>query len=182
MLGNESAFFVDLNEGCSKHLAADKRFHASLFFEKGSAQCLEVVKNLPFQETIQRKWFIGHILFEMLLDRLLVQHAPSVAPRFYSYMRQIEEQKLADFMNHHNCTDTVRFLRNFEHFRKVGYIANYTDNNLFAYSLSRVLMRAGLPPLSFADKHILMEGVQELESGFFANRQALLYELKNVFE
>jgi hypothetical protein len=43
-------------------------------------------------------------------------------------------------------------------------------------------MRAGLPALSFADKQILMEGVQELESGFFANRQALLYELKNVFE
>jgi hypothetical protein len=64
----------------------------------------------------------------------------------------------------------------------VGYIANYPDNNLFAYSLSRVLMRAGLPALSFADKQILMEGVQELESGFFANRQALLYELKNVFE
>ena len=181
-LGNESEFFINLNEGCCKHLAADKRFHASHFFEEGSAKCLDMVKQLPFQETIHRKWFIGHILFEMLLDRLLVQHLPIVAPRFYSYMNQIEETKLADFMNSHNCIDTVRFLRNFEHFRKVGYIANYPDNNLFAYSLSRVLMRAGLPALSFADKQILMEGVQELESGFFANRQALLYELKNVFE
>jgi hypothetical protein len=178
----ENEFFMDLNEGCRKHLAADKRFHASPFFEHGSAQCLEMIKQLPFQEIIHRKWFIGHILFEMLLDRLLVQHITIVAPRFYNYMRQIEENKLADFMNHHNCSDTVRFLRNFEHFRKVGYIANYPDNNLFAYSLSRVLMRAGLPPLSFADKQILMEGVQQLESRFFANRQALLYELKNVFE
>lgn len=181
-LGIETAFFIDLNEGCSRHLAADKRFHASPFFEHGSAQCLEMVKQLPFQETIHRKWFIGHILFEMLLDRLLVQHVQTVAPRFYSFMRQIDESKLADFMNHHNCTDTARFLRNFEHFRKVGYIAKYPDNNLFAYSLSRVLMSAGLPSLSFGDKQILMEGVQELESGFFANRQALLYELKNVFE
>ena len=181
-LGNESEFFINLNEGCSKHLAADKRFHASHFFEEGSAKCLEKVKQLPFQETIHRKWFIGHILFEMLLDRLLVQHVPIVAPRFYSYMRQIEETKLADFMNSHNCIDTVRFLRNFEHFRKVGYIANYPDNNLFAFSLSRIILKAGLPALSLTDKIVLQECVWELEANRFKESQGVLFELKEVFK
>jgi hypothetical protein len=178
----DSQFNKDLNKGCAFHLAADKRFHQSAFFEHGSSYCLQKVKEIPFSQELNRKWFIGHILFEMLMDRLLVQHMPILVSRFYNNLNLIDAADLREFMNIHHCKDTQRFLRNFEHFRQAAYIANYPDNNLFAYSLSRVMMRVGLPGLNFEDKQILITGIRELEEGVFANRQALFYELKKVFE
>ncbi len=180
---NKADFKKDnLLRGCYKHLQADKRFHHSHFFEVGSKQCIEFIKKLPFTNTIERKWFIGHVLFEMLLDRLLVQHFNDVAPSFYTQLKTIDEQLLNNFLVEFNCPDIARFMKGFNHFRTAAYIANYPDNNLFAYSLSRVMKRVGLPELSFSDKVVLMEGIEEIENTMFVNRQKLFLELKNIFE
>lgn len=169
-------------KGCQKHLLADKKFHHSQFFENGSKQCIELMKNLPFTQNLHRKWFVGHVLFEMLLDRWLVQHFTVVAPSFYSHLEAVSEDNLLAFLHKFNCPEPERFLRNYAHFCNSAYLANYPDNNLFAYSLSRVLKRVGLPELSFSDKVILMEGIVEIENTLFINRQSLFLELKNIFE
>lgn len=172
----------NLLRGCKKHLIADKRFHHASFFELGSKQCIELIKKLPFTNTVERKWFIGHVLFEMLLDRLLVQHYPKVAPSFYDQLNQVDESILKNFLFEFGCIDPTRFMKGFNHFRLAAYIGNYPDNNLFAYSLSRVMKRVGLPELSFSDKVVLMEGIEEIENTMFVNRQELFLELKNIFE
>lgn len=178
MMPNEikdSPIFQSIFEGAHRHLNADKRFHGSPFFQYYAEKCTDLVKQISFFEEVNRRWFIGHILFEMLLDRLLVQHFPTVAPFFYQELRKIKNEDFIQFIKAFGAKEPERVWTGFEHFRQAGYIANYPDNNLFAYSLSRVLMRVGLPPLSFADRCLLIEGVETLERTVFANRQQVFF-------
>ncbi|OYU94749.1 MAG: hypothetical protein CFE21_13745 [Bacteroidetes bacterium B1(2017)] len=176
------AHLLDLALGCRQHYLADKVFHGSEFFTWGTHQCTEVVKQAKFETQVERRWFIGHILFELLLDRILVRHQPQVAIDFYENLRLLQANELNEFISLHEHKEKDRFLKFFEHFRKAAYIHNYPDNNLFAFSLSRIIIRAGLPELSHADKIVLQECVWQLEANQFKNAQGILIELKEVFK
>ena len=175
------AHLKDFAKGCQQHYAADKIFHSSEFFHWGTNQCTEVVKAASFESDVQRRWFIGHILFELLLDRILVRHQPKVAIDFYENLQNLDQIHLLEFISLHEHKEKDRFLRFFEHFRIASYINNYPNNNLFAYSLSRIIMKAGLPELTLTDKVVLQECVLELENSAFKNVQRILLELKEVF-
>ncbi len=172
----------DFAKGCQQHYAADKIFHASDFFHWGTHQCTQIVKSAQFESDVQRRWFIGHILFELLLDRILVRHRPKVASDFYENLLKLDHLHLEEFISLHEHKEKDRFLRFFEHFRIASYIKNYPDNNLFAFSLSRIIMKAGLPQLTLIDKLVLQECVLELENSAFKNVQGILQELKEVFK
>lgn len=168
--------------GCRKHYEADKIFHACTFFEEGSHLCVEVLKKARFETEVPRRWFIGHILFELLLDRILVRHQPQVCIDFYNDLNALNREDLKEFIGLHAHKDQERFLKFFEHFCKAAYIRNYPDNNLFAFSLSRIILKAGLPALSLTDKIVLQECVWELEETRFKESQGVLFELKEVFK
>jgi hypothetical protein len=179
---HDYGIYEPLAAGCLQHYSADKIFHGSAFFEWGTHACVEAVKRMRFESEVARKWFIGHILFELLVDRILVRHKPSVASDFYAQLNTLDQTELNQFISLHEHTNKDSFLKFYVHFRKVAYIKNYTDNNLFAYSLSRIILKAGLPALTLTDKMVLQECVWELEENEFKNAQQLLIELKEVFK
>lgn len=179
---NQHPHLQDLVRGCRKHYEADKIFHGSHFFEEGAAVCVDVLKKARFDTDVQRRWFIGHILFELLIDRILVRHIPKVSDEFYADLNALNRADLKEFIQLHPHKDLERFLKFFEHFCKAAYIRNYPDNNLFAFSLSRIILKAGLPALSLADKIVLQECVWELEANRFKDAQTVLFELKEVFK
>ena len=170
-----------LHIGCLQHYNADKTFHASEFFEWGSHLCTAAVKKLIFKGEVERRWFIGHVLFEMFLDKLLVQHKKQVYIDFYESLNQTDLLVLKEFLDLNTASNSDKLLQNFNHFRSVQYIINYTNTNLFVFSLSRVLIRAGLKPLSFYDKMILEECVLKLEDTEFRDVYTILLKLKQVF-
>jgi hypothetical protein len=118
----------------------------------------------------------------MLLDRILIRHKNQVGKDFYDDLNRVEIQSILTFIQLHPNKESERFIRFFEHFRKAAYIRNYTDNNLFAFSLSRIMMKAGLPELSLSNKIVVQECVWELEENAFKNAQSILFELKEVFK
>jgi len=168
--------------GCLQHYQADKLFHASEFFKWGTEICTDVLKQAQFQGTVERRWFIGHVLFEMLVDRILVRHKAKVGLDFYADLNLIHVNDIRAFISLHTHQEEDRFMRFFEHFRKAAYIRNYPDNNLFAFSLTRIMIKAGLPELSMANKIVIQECVWELESTAFKNAQSILFQLKEVFK
>jgi hypothetical protein len=168
--------------GCQQHFQADKIFHGSEFFKWGTEICIEILKKAKFQDQVERRWFIGHVLFEMLLDRILIRHKSQVGKDFYHDLNSVDVQNILAFIQLHSNKEPERFIRFFEHFRKAAYIRNYPDNNLFAFSLSRIMMKAGLPELSLSNKIVVQECVWELEENAFKNAQSILFELKEVFK
>lgn len=167
-------------EGCLAHIRDDKKFHSSWFFEKGSEACLVELKNSLGLEELERKWFLAHILFEMLMDRILVRHCPGLATKFYSDLNSINKLDVQQFLISHQVNEFESLIRRFELFRGAAYIKNYTDNNLFGYSLTRVMMRVGLPELSFRQRLFLQQAVSRLEQTWFKEVQTRIFEMKLV--
>lgn len=167
--------------GCLRHYKRDKEFHASSFFEHYQHITNERLKSISFTGTVNRKWFIAHILTELLIDRCFVRQFPHLVDAFYESLNAISDEELAGFLKYYGVEDTTDFFTFFNHFRSVRYIYYYTDNNKFLYSLGRIMMRVGLPDFNEKDSGLMLEAIQQIESENMKNGAGLYVELMNVF-
>lgn len=149
--------------GCQAHYRADKLFHASHFFVRLSELALKHINNAPFSDAVHRKWFIAHILTELMIDRILVGKYRNLLNDFYESLTKAGDEHLRSFLEYFEMDDVDSFFEFFNHFRSVQYIHYYTDNNKFVYSLNRIVIRAGLGGLSEADQTVLLETALQFE-------------------
>jgi hypothetical protein len=170
-----------LLQGCLMHYESDKTFHVSVFFEKYQALVNAHLKTKTFSEDVQRKWFIAHVLTELLIDRKIVGSRPDLVDSFYASLNAIDDRQLAEFLEYYGMTETADFSKFFNHFRSVQYIYYYADNNKFLYSLNRIMMRVGIKELSDQDAATMLEAILEIETLHMTDGTALLNELKQVF-
>lgn len=168
------AFF----KGCTAHYAADKKFHASSFFNDVLSFSSSLINGAPFSEDLNRKWFLAHILAELMLDRILVKRFPKVLDDFYLSLQAIDDNRLADFLKLYGIVDLDSFFEFFNHFRKVQYIYYYTDNNKFVYSLNRIMIRAGVSAISDFDQLVLQDVILQLEEKLTEDTNGLIKQLK----
>ncbi len=172
---------TQLLEGALKHYQSDKIFHASSFFSHYQEIVNGKLKSLPFSELLTRKWFIGHVLTELLIDRSIVQNFPELTDAFYDNLNKSDSVELDGLFSAFGVHDSAPFLDIFNHFRQVKYIYYYADNNKFLYSLSRIMMRVGLPEMTEPDQRLMLKGILEIEEQLLPTGEQLLEELKNVF-
>lgn len=170
-----------LLKGCLCHYKRDKQFHGSPFFEKYQGYVNEYLKTVHFTGVVERKWFIAHVLTELLIDRTFVRVYPQYVDAFYTSLVNVDDRELEGFLKHCGMVDTTEFFTFFDHFRSVKYIYYYADNNKFLYSLSRIMLRVGLKELNETDAQLMQEVIQHIESTYMSNGEALLAELKDVF-
>jgi hypothetical protein len=176
-----SANQLRLLDGCLRHYESDRLFHASSFFEQHQANINTLLKSKPFSPAVHRKWFIAHVLAELLTDRKIVRTFPEMADRFYLSLEAVDYRELKPFLEYYGMADTGEFLRFFDQFRSDRYIYSYADNKKFLYSLERIMMRAGIGELTANDEALLMEAVLETEGSYMNDGAILLNELKQVF-
>jgi hypothetical protein len=74
--------------------------------------------------------------------------------------------------------DIEEFFEFFNHFRKVQYIYYYTDNNKFVYSLNRIMIKAGVKPISDFNQEVLCDATLLLEEKLSENISSLIINLK----
>ena len=170
-----------IHAGCMAHYAADKKFHSSDFFEHYCEAFKSHLKVAPFSDGFQRRWFLAHILFEMMIDRLLVKHIVGLCRTYYSGLDEIEPSILGEFLELNQAKNPDELLRNFNHFRNAKYIFQYIDNNTLVYSLSRVLQYAGVGLMSLDDKLVLHQCIIDLEESIFKNALQVITEVKSIF-
>ncbi len=170
--------FQLLHQGCLMHYQADKAFHTSAFFANLLQQSNYIINNAAFSKSVQRKWFLAHILVELMLDRLLVKNNKSALDAFYKSLNSVSEEDLTAFLTLFNGTEIDAFMQHFIHFSSVQYIYFYADNIKFVYSLNRIMMRAGVGELSILDQEVLLQVVLTLEQDLSPQVPALLHQLK----
>lgn len=173
---------LHLLRGCLQHYESDKQFHASPFFEHYQQLVNTHLKSKTFSPDVNRKWFIAHILTELLIDRRIVVTEPSLVNGFYDSLNRVDQDVLAGFLQYYGMAETAEFFKFFDHFRGVQYIYYYADNNKFLYSLNRIMMRVGIKELSDADAATLLEAILEIEATHMGDGKVLMNELKEVFK
>lgn len=165
--------------GSIRHYHSDAAFHASSFFAHYLDQVDRAVKQSGLSDAVNRKWFIAHILTELLIDRKIVHDAVHMCDSFYADLQLAEDSVLIPFLNFYGMADPEPFLQGFNHFRSVRYIYYYTDNNKFLYSLSRIMMRVGLPEPQASDAQKIVDAMLKVEAEM-PNGSDLVAELKTV--
>jgi len=172
---------LQLQLGCIAHLNADKLFHPSLFFKKYSEIINFELKNFEPLAQLNRKWFLSHIMCEMLIDRLLVKHFPSACDSFYRDLEAINTKTLEEFVLRYSFKNTDQFMRNFKHFCEVKYLFGYAFNDSFVFSIARVYKHATTIEMTMSDKFLLKEFIYKIEQQYFYDPIIILAELKQVF-
>lgn len=170
-----------LFDGCQQHYHDDKIFHQSWFFNYGNSVFTELVKQINFEGNINRKWFLGHVFFELYVDRFLVLHLPKLVNKFYNDLLAVDVEILKSFLTCFNCIDVEASTKIFLNFSKVQYIKNYPDNNLFIYSLSRIMMRAKAGNFTLSDNLFLYDTLHKIDNLILKDKLRLLYLLHQTF-
>lgn|GEM_PF-1509468 len=175
-------FETQLQLGCLAHLNADKIFHPSSFFKKYNEIIAYELNKYNSLSHIPRKWFLAHILFEMLLDRLIVKSNIAIAHQFYNDLEKIDTKILENFVLHFSNKNVAQLIKNFEHFCKAKYLYGYAQNENFVYALSRVFKSGTGFEMSLNEKIDLKRFVILIEEKHFSEIIIVLTELKEVFK
>lgn len=85
----------NLNQGSIVHLNADKLFHNSFYFttcEKHLSEIADTKAQWP------RKWFLNHLLCEILLDRIIIDQYPNIVEQFYKDLKSVNTEQVALYL------------------------------------------------------------------------------------
>lgn len=133
--------FNALKQGSLKHLAKDKIFHQSEFFknvQKSVSNLLDKEAQWP------RKWFLNHVLTEIMLDRVLMDAHPSLCNNFYEDLGKANPDLIAEFLKKGGVLNYHLFKEHYLKFLEHQFIFNYLHNEKLIIALSRLYLKVGI--------------------------------------
>ena len=141
------AHSAELAAGVLQHLDDDAWFHKTAAFAVASAELTVLFRDaLPCDEG-HRPAFLGHILTEMLLDRVLIERDPSALTAYYAAFDRLDAGLVEDSVNR-MAPQTTDCLRGFiSLFVQERFLADYLDPNRLLFRLNQIMRRVKLTPL-----------------------------------
>lgn len=133
--------FNALKTGSLKHMEMDRIFHNSVFFKDAVH---EISQLLDKEAQWPRKWFLNHVLSEIMLDRAIMDEHPHICPAFYSDLSLTDPQVIESFLMHNGVENHHLFGERFLKFQEYQFIFNYQHNEKLIIALSRLYLRVGI--------------------------------------
>ena len=139
----ETPFKAALAAGVLVHLASDTAFHKTAAFAEASAEVSQLLALAEFKNMRVRRFFVAHVLTELVLDAALLRAGPTLAERFYGAIAA------ADFEMASRWTEavTAKSLPHLPHvlrrFADAQYLRHYAEDDGVAMGLSNLCRRAG---------------------------------------
>lgn len=152
-------------EGLARHFHADRVFHSSPLFSTETHEFSRMLSERFPEQDVPRKYFIAHILLELLLDKVLIRHDADLLPNYYRHF-----ESLAPFEDVRRATEAVaaHSLPNYESFLQKfvenKYLYHYTENDHLIYILRRLLRRVGIEHSGFLDDSRFLELMDAFEA------------------
>ncbi len=173
----EKQILNDIQQGCIKHIAKDKIFHQSIFFKETQKQVSQLIDH---QSRWPRKWFLNHILVEIMLDRALMDKFPLLCHQFYNDLEQAETIHLEEFLKHSGIEDYQEFGHKYVKFNEYKFIFNYLHNEKLIIALSKIYQKVGIKyEWSAADENILNRNFIEILQIVDNKMPELINEIEN---
>ena len=133
--------FTALKQGSLSHLAQDKIFHQSVFFKNAQQK----VSSLLDKEALwPRKWFLNHVLTEIMLDRALMDAHPGLCEDFYRDLELADPDIIADFLKAGGVINYHHFKESYLKFVQHQFIFSYQHNEKLIIALSRLYLKVGI--------------------------------------
>lgn len=168
----------ELSTGTLKHFDRDARFHGSEYFQFSNEKINELIAPVFKANNIPRYWFAGHLLSEMMIDRVLIKQHPDMILQFYSELENAQQHVIHDFLAM-TADETQLFEQRMQRFLQARYLEHYVHDSAMAFSLHKVFVYAG----AGADWTDLQQKeveniIPEVESIIFESLNALIQEMQ----
>ncbi len=149
--------FIGLWEGCKKHYEADGWFHDCGYFNESTKEIEKDLVKLQSQGLLlaQRKWFLAHILSEVLLDRLIIEQFPEALDHFYQDLNQVPLSDIKDFLLESGKESMGRFPQGHAGFLSSEFLRFYSTADGLTESLNRVVQRTNQAAFSKEERQAL---------------------------
>ncbi len=172
----EDVHFNALKNGSITHLAKDKIFHQSVFFKNAQLQ----ISNLLDKEAQwPRKWFLNHVLAEIMLDRALMDAHPQLCSDFYRDLKLADAAIISDFLKEAGVKNHHLFKENYLKFTEHQFIFGYLHNEKLIIALSRLYLKVGIQyEWQKKDEDLLNQNFVAILDTIAAQVDYLTHELK----
>jgi hypothetical protein len=167
--------------GWRRHLAVDRHFHNSQFFQKHTHAIRDLI--IPaLQDSVVRPSFLAHISLELMLDSTLLTENQVDAEDLYVHLRQADRKLVQQFLEINNLDDTVHFFTFFEKFIQANYLNSYRESHNLMYALNRICMRIWKDPLNEKQMQDLSEILGEYHESVRKNYMEIYDEIALVID
>jgi hypothetical protein len=136
-------------QGVLRHFEVDKIFHTSPFFYTETKEINRRLHAVFPDGEMKRGFFVSHVLFELLLDKLLIQQDPTLLPDFYRHLTTYPLQeyvKLTEWVTGVPMPSYEGFLGKFI---EKQYLYRYTDWQHVIYILKRIVLGVGIKEVAY---------------------------------
>lgn len=165
-----------LNRGSMRHLEADKLFHNSAYFIRMTGFISEY---LDPEAPWPRKWFLNHLLCEILTDRVLMDRQSGLCTEFYTQLEHTDPAQITLYLKLSGVRNYQNFAEAFQRFVSVRFIFEYMHNENIIRALSRVYARVGIAyEWTDADRSLLLRHIPGLLRYMDTQLQMLENDLK----
>lgn len=154
-----------LAEGVKGHLLMDEWFHETAFFYQAQAQVKAVLTASGIGYPPYRVSFLSHIMLEIMVDRLIVQHYPHLVHRFYYELGQTSLSQIKRFFLKTGLPYNEGFGAFFPQFVSKQYAFRYTNDQAFIHSINQIAGRVSQPSFTNDQQRALSARLPGLDAG-----------------
>jgi hypothetical protein len=133
--------------GVRHHLAVDRFFHGSRFFHDSYDSIRHfLVHHLPSTVTC-RRFFLAHLVVEILLDHALLGRDPSLAASFYTRLGQISRSTVRAELESFFERPLPELTAHLDRFMRIRFLEHYAVIEDLHEPVNRMLQRTRQEPI-----------------------------------
>lgn len=163
--------FLNLEEGVDLHFKTDIIFHKAAFFKEHTAQIKKIAQLQGFEAFNKYLFFFAHLVFEMMIDKILMQQHPKLVDAFYDCLLKADHQLIEQYLHYKNKSQYIsQFNKFYTLFLEKQFLRNYIKPQGLAQSVMRVFNHTTKLKVSPDEKQL---------SGFFEATEVYLQAFVN---
>ena len=171
--------FKNLHDGIKKHYLVDQIFHNSAYFKENTRYIQNELKNRNFKDISKRRFFLAHIMLELIIDRVLLDEDILLGNQFYKLLNKTDLDVVYNYLVYNELSEEFDgFKSYFDHFIKSQYLFSYQRNSSLSNALINVYFRALILENSKTDLDELSRTIASILPRIQANYQNIFKEIK----
>lgn len=168
-----------LLDGVNRHFHADAVFHTSNFFHRETKWLSKQLERRLPENAVPRKYFIAHILLELILDKALIQDHPGLLEDYYRHFDDSPSEQVrlsTQKVSQHDLPNYERFLAKF---RENRYLYHYQRWDHIVFVLKKIMEKVGIDEGNFTGHQEFGGLMEEFESRIRESYEQVFAEISN---
>lgn len=155
---------ISFYNGVLRHFEVDALFHSSAFFEEETRHITRLMRDTFPGYGFHRLFFVSHVLFELLLDKILIDQHPGLLPDYFRHFEAQNPEHVAQMTQWVTRTEIPGYENYFHKFVQRKHLYLYSDWKYVIYVLKRILQRVRISKFSYLDEPRFLSVIRAYET------------------